>query len=164
MKVWVGIDPGVTGAIAILTGPGIWQIDDMPTIEVGKHREVDVGELVELFRDFPFQEYQVQLVAIERQQAMPGQGLSSTFKTAQGYGVLLGVVTAVGLPLMCPRPMDWKRAMRLGKGKDAARDMARKRWPSHSAYLRRKQDHGRAEAMLLAEWAREQAEVGARAQ
>lgn len=164
MRVWIGIDPGVTGALAVLTDEGAWQLDDLPTIEVGKRREVDVAELVEVFRDHSYQGYTTQLVAIERQQPMPGQGLSSTFKTAQGYGALLGVLTAMGLPLMCPRPVDWKRAMRLGKGKDAARDVARKRWPAMSAYLRRKQDHGRAEAMLLAQWAREQGKVGARTQ
>ena len=82
---------------------------------------------------------------------MPKQGVSSTFKLAQHYGELRGVLAALGIPFIDVRPVDWKRHYRLTrKDKDASRALAQERWPS--APLGRKKDHGRAEAMLLAQY------------
>ena len=48
--IFIGIDPGVSGAIAVLTtntSPLIstWEVDDIPTVKVGKRREVDATKL-----------------------------------------------------------------------------------------------------------------------
>ena len=79
---------------------------------------------------------------------MPGQGVSSTWTTGYGFGVWLGVLAALALPHTRVRPAIWKRAMGLGKDKEQARLRAIQLFPS--ADLRRKKDHGRAEALLLA--------------
>ena len=67
-----------------------------------------------------------------------------------GMGVWLGMLATLGLAHPRVRPGVWKQALGLGKDKAAARLKARQLSPG--ADLRRKQDHGRVEALLLAYW------------
>jgi len=87
-------------------------------------------------------------VVIEEAQAMPGQGTRSMFQTGLGMGIWLGVLAALQLPYRRVRPQIWKKAFGLGKDKEASRLKAMQLYPG--ADLRRKKDHGRAEALLLA--------------
>jgi hypothetical protein len=79
---------------------------------------------------------------------MPGQGVRSMFTCGLGLGVWLGILAAVALPHTRIRPHIWKKALGLGQDKEASRLRAMQLFPS--AELRRKKDHGRAEALLLA--------------
>ena len=67
-----------------------------------------------------------------------------------GMGVWLGMLATLGLAHPRVRPGVWKQVLGLGKDKAAARLKARQLSPG--ADLRRKQDHGRVEALLLAYW------------
>jgi len=94
---------------------------------------------------------------------MPGQGVRSMFTIGVGHGLFLGILAAVGLPYTRVRPAIWKRTLGLGKDKEASRLRAQQLYPG--ADLRRKKDHGRAEALLLAwyGWQREHSsQAGAR--
>ena len=134
----IGIDPGVTGAVAFLGFDTV--VHDMPP------NPRDLAELL-----FPFDRRDRAIV--EQAQAMPKQGVSSTFKTGYGYGVIIGVLASLGIPYETVTPSVWKRAMGLqGKDKDASRSLARCYWPD--APLSRVKDHGRAEALLIAEYGR----------
>ena len=88
---------------------------------------------------------------------MPGQGPRSMFTTGYGYGLWIGLLTTLQLPYTPIRPGIWKRTLALGKDKEASRVRAMQLYPG--ADLRRKRDHGRAEALLLApyglRWQRE---------
>jgi hypothetical protein len=84
---------------------------------------------------------------------MPGQETRSTFTVGLGFGIWLGVLAALALPYTRVRPAIWKRALGLGKDKEQARLRAMQLFPQ--ADLRRKRDHGRAEALLLAWWGRQ---------
>jgi len=79
---------------------------------------------------------------------MPGQGVRSMFVCGLGMGVWLGILAALALPHTRVRPQVWKKAFSLGKDKEAARLRAMQLFPT--AALRRKRDHGKAEALLLA--------------
>jgi crossover junction endodeoxyribonuclease RuvC len=92
-------------------------------------------------------------VLIEESQAMPGQGVRSTWTTGYGYGLWLGVLGALGLAHTRIRPAVWKRRLGLTSDKEQARLRAQQLFPS--ADLRRKRDHGRAEALLLAWYGRQ---------
>ena len=81
---------------------------------------------------------------------MPGQGTRSMFTVGLGYGVWLGIITALALPYTSVRPSVWKRSLALGKDKEVSRLRAMQLYPG--ADLRRKRDHGRAEALLLASY------------
>jgi hypothetical protein len=53
------------------------------------------------------------------------------------------------------QPQKWKAFVGLtGKDKDASLAMAARLYPSAEPLLKRKKDHGRAEALLVAHWAR----------
>jgi len=92
-------------------------------------------------------------VLIEASQAMPGQGVRSMWTTGYGYGLWLGILAALQLPYTPVRPVVWKKAVGLGKDKEQARLRAQQLFPA--ADLRRKRDHGRAEALLLAWYGRQ---------
>ncbi len=70
------------------------------------------------------------------------------FTVGVGFGVWLGVLSTLGLSYTRVRPAIWKRALGLGKDKEASRLRVQQLFPG--ADLRRKKDHGRAEALLLA--------------
>ena len=146
----VGVDPGLSGALAVLTPDGTLQaLYDVPTLTLrtsrGRRQEYDVPGLVGLLA--PYTGTQTHVV-IEEAQAMPGQGTRSMFQTGLGMGIWLGVLAALQLPYRRVRPQIWKKAFGLGKDKEASRLKAMQLYPG--ADLRRKKDHGRAEALLLA--------------
>ena len=87
-------------------------------------------------------------VVIEESQPMPRQGVRSMFTCGFGYGLWIGVLAALHIPYTPVRPAVWKKAFTLGKDKEASRFRAKQLFPG--ADLRRKRDHGRAEALLLA--------------
>jgi len=97
----------------------------------------------------------IALCVVERVGAMPGQGVASTFRFGRGAGVVDGVLGALGAPFQYVAPGVWKRHFGLlKKPKDASRLMALERFPNCANELKRKRDHGRAEALLIAAWGR----------
>jgi len=138
----VGIDPGASGAIALLIDGRLSDVVDTPQWD----GEVDALTIAEMLRV-----WKPDTVVIEKAQAMPKQGVSSTFKYGTAYGTVIGVVCGLQHPLIKMTPMQWKRNQGLiGKTKDASRALATQMWPSHAAHFKRKSDHGRAEAALIA--------------
>ena len=77
-------------------------------------------------------------VAVERNHAIPGMGAASAFTFGRSYGILLGVLAAIGVTPVIVRAQDW-RAWALGgkakvpkdrKGREAATvAAAMARWP-----------------------------------
>lgn len=143
MTTILGIDPGETGAIAILHNSQYeFDVYDMPP------NPADLAELIGTLGD-------IDMAYLEKAQAMPNQGVSSMFNYGVGYGTIIGILAARSIPYTLITPAVWKRALGLtGKPKDASRALARS-WFPH-APLSRVKDHGRAEALLIAEWGRRQ--------
>ena len=81
---------------------------------------------------------------------MPKQGVASTWTFAEGYGVVLGVLGALQVPVRLVTPRTWKEAAGLGKDKNASRQRAVELWPHCSLLFARVKDDGRAEAALIA--------------
>ncbi len=146
-----GVDPGLTGAIALLHDDGrFFGVFDMPTMAKGsgKKRCVNAADLSKILSD---QHEMTVKVVLERVSAMPKQGVSSVFSFGESYGVCRGVVAALGIPLEQVTPQAWKKKFSLiGKDKDAARTLAIETWPL--APLSRKKDQGRADALLIAKF------------
>jgi crossover junction endodeoxyribonuclease RuvC len=148
--VHIGIDPGLAGALAILDHHGALQaLYDTPTLTLpasrGTRQDYDLPGLVALLA--PYAGAQVH-VTLEESQAMPGQGVRSMFTIGVGFGVWLALLAALALPYTRVWPAIWKKALGLSKDKEASRLRAMQLFPG--ADLRRKKDHGRAEALLLA--------------
>ena len=91
---------------------------------------------------------------LEKQQAMPKQGVSSTFKLGYAFGQITTTVALSRTRYTMVTPVVWKRAMNLPKDKDAARRMAQQWFPDRASELKRKKDEHRAEALLIALYGR----------
>ncbi|MFO7877087.1 MAG: hypothetical protein R6U55_10955 [Desulfovermiculus sp.] len=145
MKAHIGIDPGQSGAVALLPVDDLPQINDWPG---------DPSAAAEIIRDWSMG-YQIQLVALESVHAMPKQGVASTFKFGANFGAWQGILAALGLPYLMPRPTEWQKGLvRKSDGADPkARSLAVARRLFPDAELSKKKDHGRADALLLAWWA-----------
>jgi len=155
---FIGIDPGFTGAVAVLDADGcIVALDDAPavTVQSGKRKrsEFDRPAMVRLLR---FYEPSLTRVAIEKVTPMPKQGIASTSRFMAGWGMWLGILACLQLPHELVTPQRWKRAMLAGqpKEKDASRQVAQAMWPDADLHLVK--HHGRADALLIAEWLRRQ--------
>lgn len=143
----IGIDPGNTGAIALLDGDSFVDVIDMPLMANGKKQQVNAVELAKICSDFVARGAHSAIV--ERVGAMPGQGVSSMFNFGMGFGAIQGVLSALQIPYRLVTPQKWKKAAGLvGKEKDNARTLAQQLYPA--APLGRKKDIGRADAILIA--------------
>ena len=112
----LGIDPGASGAMALLDGDVLVRVADMPIIMVkGRSRILAPGVVDLIVETKPDQ------IVLEDVSAMPGQGVSSMFSFGRGLGVLEGVIAALGYPLIMVRPNRWKRDAGVPADKDAAR-------------------------------------------
>jgi crossover junction endodeoxyribonuclease RuvC len=153
MTVFIGLDPGVSGAIAILAPNGV-TFADMPVLEVKKKQTLDYAGLACILRPFSGGGA---FVAVELVGAMPGQGVSSMFKFGQCYGAALATLATLEIPYELVTPPVWKRAYRLiGCEKDESRAAALRLFPQCAGDLKLKKHHGRADALLMAEYLRRQ--------
>lgn len=176
----IGIDPGLTGGIAIFGETGLLQVFDMPqqlrsTKRVRNKRtgqmqdkntyEINSCGVAEII--YPYvkmgipgevQTYIEQVGAVYRQDGNRGgvgQPLHATFVFGQGYGQLIATCE-----IYCGKenvhrvaPISWKKHLGLvGTEKDAARLYAIENIPSAEPFLKRKKDIGRADAMLIGKY------------
>ena len=143
MKTYIGIDPGKSGALALLTEDGQCTV-------------------------VPFQEsaYTAILKAasgpssvccLEKVGAMPGQGVVSMFNFGHNLGYIEGLLQAFDIPYQLVPPQTWKKEFCVTSDKNTSIEVCRKLFP-HVCLLptarSRKPSDGMAEAMLLAEYAR----------
>lgn len=158
MTTIIGIDPGLSGAIAVVDGTTLRCVHDMPVVPVrwlNKTRnEVSGAQLYRLLAEVASM-VDGTTVVLEDVSSSPQMGATSAFRFGQGYGVVQGVVAACGYRLEQVRPAVWKRDMGLNRNKAASRGLACRLWPDQSDLFARAKDDGRAEAALLAEWYRQ---------
>ena len=151
-KVFVGIDPGLTGALAAVNEKGEFvEVHDCPVATGGKRIEYDDLEMAGILKTMTLKG--AYIVAIEAQRARPGNGVSSMLKLGLGYGLWRGAVAALRLRSTIVEPKTWIREMGAGKEKRDHVLAAKRLFPSEWSYLL-KSKHGRADALLIAEWAR----------
>lgn len=156
MPVFIGVDPGLSGAIAAYDSETRdLQIHDVPTYELvrngKKKREVDLHSCARIINYLA--KPAGSSILIEQVGSMPGQGVSSVFAFGKVYGILLGISAAAFVPLDTVTPAVWKRAMGVTSSKDGSRAKASALLPQHSHLWSRVKDDGRAEAALIAIYA-----------
>ena len=143
----IGIDPGVSGALALLDDNNkLIEVVDMPVMPFGKtKRQVNAAELGKILPTKAVVAY------LEQVSAFPGQGVTAMFNFGMSYGVIQGVLGALQIPVVFVTPQAWKkRAGLIGKNKDYARTLAQQLYPK--ANLSYKKNIGRAEAILIARY------------
>lgn len=150
----IGIDPGLRGALSFLdpSNSDLF-VEDMPVVEGQKGKnQVDATQIVRIINDWRFCcEDERPHVVCELVGAMPGQGVTSMFNFGTSYGVIKGVIAAMGLPITFVRPAEWKRDLRVPASKEGARARATELFPESARTLWPLKSHdGRAEAALIA--------------
>lgn len=161
----IGIDPGLTGALAIV-GPGqkLIAVQDMPVMQRAMaagavKNQVNGAAVAALIKEWINGYDRVEVLVVLEHQApfrIPGQkpqGSSSVFSLGHTAGILEGVVVALGLPHLEVTPAKWKKALELPGGKankSVVRTRAQRLYPE--APLTRLKDHNRAEAIMIARW------------
>jgi crossover junction endodeoxyribonuclease RuvC len=143
----VGVDPGKTGAIALLDPHGrLIDAYDMPVVDGRVSAPLLAG--YEGWRSTP----ERFVAVIEDVHAMPGQGVTSMFSFGRSLGVAEAVFGTLGVRVEYVSPQRWKKALGLGRDKDDSRMQAIEHWPAEADLFARKKDNGRAEAALIALW------------
>ena len=151
---FIGIDPGVTGAVAIVDlESGMSSVVDMPLTD---ENEVDAlllyKKIVALTLITSFENI---LCVLEKQQSMQKQGVRSTFTTGKNYGKLLALLEISSVTVLKVHPSSWKKYMGLSKVKKQSVDMANLLFSDHNFYgPRGGLKDGRAEAILMCEYGR----------
>jgi crossover junction endodeoxyribonuclease RuvC len=154
----LGIDPGLSGAFALICEKRkIIANYDMPTIIHRKGKRIrtryDINEILRLYKNEV-----LEMVGLEKQQAMPGQGVSSMFSTGYGYGLLQGIFMTLAHPLELIHPKTWQKELFKGIGGDPkklALEFVNRTFPK--ADIRGKMGglkQGRVDALCIAEYCR----------
>lgn len=159
----IGIDPGLTGAFALI-GPDGTVVEDLPVIRDGALAWIDAKAFEHMLGLWGTLGYAApETVAyVERVGAHPVGG----FVVAHSQGLTLGSVLATlqccGVAVRLVPPNVWKRAMGVQGEKDEAqkvrkqRSLDRARLLFPNMRLDRVKDHNRAEALLIAAYGQAQ--------
>ena len=154
----IGIDPGLSGAVAVLTGSDSLRILDMPTMTVERNgkskRQVSASELSEIIYTLKSDDCHV---FVERVGAVSGQGVTSVFSFGRSFGMIEGILAAFKLPVTYVAPATWVKAVGRGQGKDASRARAMELFPNNQADFKRVKDDGRSDSALIAYWGKHHA-------
>jgi crossover junction endodeoxyribonuclease RuvC len=145
---YIGIDPGASGAIAFMGDSGeVWTVT---------HSETPHDQS-EALRD-ALKGFKEVFCIIERVWAMPGQGVTSMFNFGKSFGISLGLLTAHQIPYEMVTPQKWQAAFNLPTKKVAGsttnkknvhKERAQELFPSLTI------THKIADALLIAKYAKE---------
>lgn len=152
----LGIDPGLTGALA-LYDPALDTLDvrDMPTFVLpkgakGKRTELDLYGLASILDEWA--KFKVRAY-VEQVGATPQMGVTSAFSFGGSYWAARMACAAHFIPTELVTPQVWKRALGVaaGAGKtDVVRARASAIMPRHAVNWPLGKHDGRAEAALIA--------------
>lgn len=164
MAVIVGLDVGIHGAAASfcpadVDGPEfISDAIDLPLMPDGSKSQIDELALADWLRTV-----RATHAFVENVRAMPSvssegsvrrsMGAAGAFRFGLAAGQIRTTLRMMGITPEFVEPSSWKRHFRLsGPDKEQSRQLALELWPLSAYLLRRKRDHNRAEAMLLAKY------------
>jgi hypothetical protein len=169
----ISVDPGMKGAIALLEGPDLLDVVDMPIRTepgemkthfrkngppVEKREELKFIDALEVYRVFQNWTDQFEVdEAIFEDVLVPFSGEMSKqacLKLGEGFGIIEGAAAAAGLykpvNLRTVTPSVWKRKLGVTSEKKTSLELARELWPQFAeSRFSRKMDDGRAEAALI---------------
>ena len=146
-----GIDPGLSGAIAVLENEVVLDIIDLPVMAEGKKnkRQLNSAQLSQ-YMSKNVENIHKTSVVVEQVNAMPGQGVTSMFNFGQTFGAIKGISATLKLPIYFVRPSKWKKHFDLiNSSKDASRTKAIEIYPSLAEKLSKKKDVNKSDAILI---------------
>ena len=146
--IFIGVDPGKSGAMAF-----IYKDDNIVTVSAIAY---DKDAYLEAIKKMTNSGLPIKC-CIERVNAMPGQGVTSMFNFGLNYGWLLGILEANEIPYETVLPKKWKAEFGLTGDKANSIEVCKRMFPKVSLLRNeccKKDDDGKAEALLMAEYAR----------
>lgn len=148
--IYIGIDPGKSGAMAaLLCGPEGNVLD----IQTAVFDELAYRDKLEALSKCPGG----CVCCLEKVHAMPKQGVNSVFTFGDNFGLIRGLLIAFRIPFQLVPPKTWKGEFGLNSDKQRSIDVCRRLFPEaplRRTERRRTDDDGIAEALLMAEYAR----------
>jgi hypothetical protein len=147
----VGIDLGVSGAIAVFSDKALDTVFDMPVLKDGPNGRATINAplLAEILA-----KTHAEKAFIETVGPRPGEGAVGAFAFGRARGVIEGVCAGLSIPVEFITAPQWKRIVGIAPGKNGAKDAARsqavRRWPDKAELFRLVKHDGRAEACLIA--------------
>ena len=143
--VYIGIDPGKNGGIAIIGILGQYSVypfsEELLISRLGSYAQLNIPCICTL----------------EHVHAMPKQGVSSTFNFGMNFGFIQGVLKAYRIPYELVTPQKWKKEFSCTSDKNTSIEACKRLFPDVNLKKteRCKKDHdGMAEALLMAEYGR----------
>ena len=154
MKLFLGSDPGASGAYCLIDERGEWI------------RIYDYKNWLELSQTLTHEESEngaIALACLEKVGAMPGQGRSSMFSFGCNFGGWQAILTEKCIPFELITPQRWQKAI-LDSGRKKGEDIkekvfqyAARRWPQAELCGKRgAKNYNRSDALCMAEFARRQ--------
>jgi hypothetical protein len=151
MDIYLGVDPGKEGALAILTDngdrswDGVWDYLDQECL----HRLKDISLFIVKSKS-----KSTVIGLIEKVNADPSWGKTSIFNFGDNFGQWRGRFDALSIPYTLLSPSKWQKEVfdsgsNIKDRKVASLELARRLFPW--ADLKNKGHHNRSDALLIAE-------------
>lgn len=151
MKSAIGIDPGKSGAFALVVNGELEWVANLPLLD----DRLDIKQV-----NLAIVAASPDIVVIEDVHSMPGQGVSSVFTFGRAYGHLEAASILANARVERFVPTKWMKPYGLTRTglskpekKSLARRLASERWPAVASNFVKVGDHNKAEAALFALWA-----------
>jgi len=128
---YIGVDPGKTGGIAILSSvSGVHGVLGVtPMIIAGS--ELDLSAITDWVYSYVLENNAI--CYIEKVSAMPKQGVTSMFNFGFSTGAIHGIIASMEIPRYLVTPTQWKRKVltetNWKKNKKASVDYCRRAYP-----------------------------------
>ena len=151
----IGIDPGLTGGIALIAKDKI-EVHKMPVLQLKKGKIIDEHALCTRLETLAADMGSL-LVVVEHVHAMPKQGTVSMFNFGLGFGLIRGILCGLKKRYILVRPQEWKREVLKGYPKGSEIQVARSLFPGVDliqSKRARKPHSGIVDALLIAEYGR----------
>ncbi len=106
----LGIDPGKDGYVSCIENGTVKLGVPTPTIKIskkGSKQDYDIASMRNILTYYP----SLDLVVLEKQRAMIGQGVTSTFSTGRGYGLWEGLIVGLGYRYIIVTPQTWHKQL-----------------------------------------------------
>jgi crossover junction endodeoxyribonuclease RuvC len=158
----LGIDPGLTGGLAIIKDDGsLFTYAVMPSYKVqtkrgGSHRHIDI-RVLDLWMEGRLDV--IDRCYLELAASRPGQGAQSTFKFGQVFGAIEAVLVLRKIPYQLVHPATWSCKIHAGisktiKPKDRSKMVMKRMYPN---LVNDVVHDGVIDAFLIAQWGRQYA-------
>ena len=159
-QLWIGIDPGQSGALAMIDKDNIIHtLSDWPGDEIGAAAIVRKIKMKADNPDHGLRGNKSNIIAaIEYVHSMPGQGHVGPFTFGTNYGIWRGILAMAQIPFFLVRPQQWQKGIiKKAQDKKPALAAASRLFPTAELYgPRGGGKDGRADALLIAHWCRRQ--------